>query len=132
MKKWNLQQFLSNFKESSRTFDIGDNISITYTTPFTPIKINGIARPELSFRSSFCIYDVWDAKLEAKDYNLPIEMIAIDEYSDAPNSIYIDERGVVETYAYCDIHTIELGSVATLHVEDNIVTHYSIKEPQYV
>ena len=126
--KWDLKQFLSHFKESSRTFDIGDNISITYTTPFTPIKINGIARPELNFRGSFCIYDVWGEELKTEDYNLEVEMIAIDEYSDAPNSIYIDERGAVDTDAYDGIQTIELGDVAILHVEDSVITHYNIKE----
>lgn len=128
--KWELKQFLSNFKESSRTFDIGDNIAITYTTPFTPIKINGTARPELKFKSSFCIYDVWDEELNAEDYNLEIEMIAIEEYSDSPNSIYIDEMGTLNTDDYNDIKTIELGDVAILYTENGLVAHYEIFEVQ--
>jgi len=128
--KWNLKQFLSNFKESNRTFDIGDNIAITYSTPFTPIKINAEKRPELNFKSSFCIYSVWDESLEATDYDLPVEMIAIEEYSDSPNSIYIDEMGTLDTDEYKDIKTIELGDVAILHVENSIVTRYEILELQ--
>lgn len=53
-------------------------------------------------------------------------MIVIGEYSDLPNSIYIDVRGALDTDAYKNIQTIKLGNVAILYIENSVVTHYEI------
>jgi len=52
----------------------------------------------------------------------------LEEYSDSPYSIYIDETGFVDADEYGEIHTIEIGSSIVLRVEEGFVTHYQVKE----
>lgn len=125
MKEWSLKEMMTNFNEQSKSLDIGDNIAVLYRGSFQPIKINGVTRGELkSLKGSYCIYD-----MDEKEYfnHHEIEMIAIEEYSDSPNSIYINELGEVDSDEYKNIHTIEIGDEIILKVTNNKVTHYEIK-----
>lgn len=129
MKKFNLIELISQLEESHRSFDVGDNVAVHFKGSFTPIKINGIAVEELKiFKASFCIYDVYNEEYTPNDYKLDIEMLSIEEYSDSPCSIYIDSDGKLDSYEYENIATIEIGDILTLKVEDNVVTHYQMKE----
>lgn len=123
--KWDINEFISNFTESKRGLDIGDNVEIRYKEKLTPIKINGTIRAELKVvKGSYCIYE-----MEEYEYFSPenkVEMIAIEEYSDSPNSIYIDENGTVQSYEYGNIKTIELGENVVLYIEANELIEYSI------
>ena len=56
-----------------------------------------------------------------------VEIIAIEEYSDSPNSIYINEDGAIDSYEYENISTIELSNIATIRVENNNIVNYSMK-----
>jgi hypothetical protein len=124
--KWDIDEFISNFTESKRGLDIGDNVEIRYKEKLTPIKINGTIRAELKIvKGSYCIYE-----MEEYEYFSPenkVEMIAIEEYSDSPNSIYIDEDGTVESYEYKNISTITLGNLMLLNIDDN-----TIKDFEYI
>lgn len=129
MEKFNLSQLVSQLKEEYREFDIGDNIAIHFKGNFLPIRINNIVMEELKiFKGSFCIYDIYNEQYTPNDYNLDIEMLSIEEYSNSPYSIYIDCNGKLDTYEYDNIATIEIGDSLILEVKDNIVTHYKIKE----
>jgi len=129
MKKFNLHELVSQLQEDHREFDIGDTVAVHFKGKLQPIKINGIAVTELKiFKGSFCIYDVYDEKNTSSDYNLDIEMLAIEEYSDSAHSIYIDSDGKLDTYEYENIATIEIGNFLTFKVENNKVTHYHFKE----
>ena len=129
MKKFNLNELVSQLQESSKSFDIGDNIAVHFKGNFLPIRINGIIVEELKiFKGSFCIYDIYNEEYSPNDYKLDIEMLSIEEYSDSPNSIYIDSNGKLDSYEYDDIATIEIGDVLVLQVENNVVTHYQLKE----
>ena len=129
MRKFNLNELVSQLDESNRTFDIGDNVAVYFKGEFQPIKINGIVIEELKiFKGSFCIYDIYNENYRPDDYKLNIEMLSIEEYSDSPNSIYIDREGHLDSYEYTDIGTIEIGDILVFKVKDNVVTHYGIKE----
>jgi len=129
MKKFNLSELVSQLEISDRFFDVGDNVAVHFKGNFQPIKINGVIVDELKiFKGSFCIYDIYNEVYTPNDYKLDIEMLSIEEYSDSPYSIYIDSNGKLDTYEYDDIATIEVGDILVLQVEDNIVTHYQIKE----
>ena len=106
---WNITEFLNNFKETHRENDIGDNVAIFYEESYLPIKINGVVEPKLKqFKGSICTYDI-DEGTDTR--GLPVEMIAIEEYSDSPYSIYIDVDGNVTSYEYTDIFSIEIGGL---------------------
>jgi hypothetical protein len=123
--KWDIDKFVKQFTEAKRNLDIGDNIEILYKEKLTPIKINGTIRPELKiFKGSYCIYDMEEYEYFSTENK--VEMIAIEEYSDSPNSIYINEKGVVESYEYEDILTLELGEDIVLNIKANKVRGYSI------
>ncbi len=125
--KWNLKEFISKLNETSRELDIGDNIAISYEESNYPIKINGVVREELKkFKGSFCIY--YEKEKELKDYDINVEIISLEEYSDSPYSIYIDESGFVDADEYGVIQTIEIGDEIIFRVEDGVVTHYQVKE----
>ena len=129
MKKFNLSELVSQLEISDRFFDVGDNVAVHFKGNFQPIKINGVIVDELKiFKGSFCIYDIYNEEYTPNDYKLDIEMLSIEEYSDSPYSIYIESNGKLDTYEYDDIATIEVGDILVLQVEDNIVTHYQIKE----
>lgn len=129
MKKFNLSELVSQLEESNRSFDVGDNVAVHFKGNFLPILINGIIIKELKiFKGSFCIYDIYNEAHTPNDYKLDIEMLSIEEYSDASNSIYIDSNGKLDTYEYDDIATIEIGDILVLQVQDNVVTHYEMKE----
>lgn len=129
MKKFNLIELVSKLEELDRFFDVGDNVAVHFKGNFQPIKINGVTIDELKiFKGSFCIYDIYNEEYIPNDYKLDIEMLSIEEYSDSPNSIYIDSEGKLDTYEYDDIATIEIGDILILQVEDNVVTHYQFKE----
>jgi hypothetical protein len=133
MKKFNLKELVSQLQEDHREFEMADTVSIIYKGNYQPIAINGTVRNELKiFRASFCIYDVYQEEYTADDYTLDVELLVIEEYSDSPYSIYINENGEVDTEEYDDISTIEVGNRIVLKVEDGFVTHYSIKELQDV
>lgn len=128
MKKFNLTELVSQLQEHHREFDIGDNIAIFFKGEFTPIKINNIIVKELKiFKGSFCIYDIYNEEFSVNDYDLDIEMLSIEEYSDSPNSIYIDSKGKLDSYEYENIATIEIGDFLLFRVYENIVTHYEIR-----
>ncbi len=129
MKKFNLSELVSQLRESSRSFDVGDNVAVHFKGKFQPIKINSVVVEELKiFKGSFCIYDIYNEEYEPSDYKLDIEMLSIEEYSDSPYSIYIDSNGKLDSYEYDDIATIEIGDILVLRVEDNVVTHCEFKE----
>ncbi|MEA2072920.1 MAG: hypothetical protein U9O86_04985 [Campylobacterota bacterium] len=122
IEEWNLKEFISNFQETHRESDIGDNIAIFYSESKNAIKINGTAEKLLNyFKGSVCIYDI-DESLDTN--SLDVEMISIEEYSDSPYSIYIDENGLVDSYEFEEIDTIEFGGYL-LKIEDKHVLTYS-------
>jgi hypothetical protein len=125
MKTWDIQEFVSHLNEAKRRLDIGDNVEILYQENLSPIKINGEIKPELKIvKGSYCIYD-----MEEQYYfklNNKVEIIAIEEYSDSPYSIYIYENGLVESYEYKFIKTIELGSTILLQIKDNHILGYQL------
>lgn len=124
MEQFNLQSLITHFTETHREFDIGDNVAIHFQDKFLPIKIDGKKIAELKvFKASFCIYDIYNEKFTPYDYQLDVEMISIEEYSDSPNSIYINANGIVESEVYKNITTIELGNIAILYVKNSIVHH---------
>jgi len=107
---WNIKEFVASLTEVKREFDIGDNVAIFYKESYLPIKINELVEPKLKyFKSSFCIYDIYEEGKTAYEYDLDIEMIAIEEFSDSPNSIYIDVKGNVETNGITNINSIQLS-----------------------
>lgn len=121
--KWDIQEFISNFTETHREQDIGDNIAIFYKESNNAIKINERIEFHLKyFKGSYCTYGLDENTL--KD-TIPIEMIAIEEYSDSPYSIYIDENGLVDTYEFENISSIEIGGYA-LEIKCNHVVDYYI------
>lgn len=125
MKKWSIQEFVSHLNEAKRRLDIGDNVEILYQENLSPIKINGEIKSELKIvKGSYCIYD-----MEEQYYfklNNKVEIIAIEEYSDSPYSIYIYEDGLVESYEYEAIKTIELGNTILLQIKDNHILGYQL------
>jgi hypothetical protein len=125
MKKWDIQEFVSHLNEAKRRLGIGDNIEILYQENLSPIKINGEIKPELKIvKGSYCIYDMEEQcyfKLSNK-----VEIIVIEEYSDSPYSIYINEDGLVESYEYEAIKTIELGSAVLFQIKDNYIIGYQL------
>lgn len=129
MKKFNLSELLSKLQEDYREFDIADTVAIYYKGKTLPIKIDGVVKDELKrFRGSVCIYDEYEESKSADDYECDTELLVIEEYSDSPYSIYIDESGYVNADMYGDIHKIEVGDILVLEIADNLVTHYQIKE----
>jgi hypothetical protein len=125
MKKFNLNELVSQLQEDYREFDIGDNVAVHFKGVFQPIKINDIVIDELKiFKGSFCIYSVYNEDYNPNDYKLDIEMLSIEEYSNSPYSIYINNRGELNTYEYHDITTIELGNILIFRVQNNKITHY--------
>ena len=125
MKKWDIQEFVSHLNEAKRRLGIGDNVEILYQENLSPIKINGEIKPELKIvKGSYCNYD-----MEEQCYfklNNKVEIIAIEEYSDSPYSIYINEDGLVESYEYEAIKTIELGSAVLFQIKDNYIIGYQL------
>lgn len=122
MIEWSLKEFMKNFTQTHREKDIGDNIAIFYEESNIPIKINGILEPKLKhFKGSFCTYKL-EENIDKSE--LPVEMIAIEEYSDSPYSIYIDENGYVDSYEFGNIFSITLGEIVTLRVNNSHVTDY--------
>ena len=118
MKKWNLREFIENFTEIDRADDIGDNIAIFYKESKYPIKINEKIEPKLKyFKASFCTYDL-SHNVDIKTF--PAEMIAIEDYSDSPYSIYIDEKGNINSYEFEKINNIEIGGIV-LEIKENKV-----------
>ena len=121
IEEWNVKKFISNFQETHREDDLGDNIAVFYRESKKVIKINGTAEKQLNyFKGSVCTYDM------AESVNtdlLEIEMIAIEEYSDSPCSIYIDEKGIVDQYEFQTIDTLEFGGFI-LNIEGNRVVGY--------
>jgi len=125
MKNWNITEFISNLTESCRSLDIGDNVEILFKEKLTPIKINGKTREELKIvKGSYCIYEMEEYEYFSTENR--VEMLAIEEYSDSPYSIYINEAGVVESYEDECINTIELGDEILLNIQNKKVTTYSI------
>jgi hypothetical protein len=124
MKRWDLEQFLDNFTEKERSLDVGDNTQILYGENMLPIKIDGIVQTKLKIlKGSYCIYNL-DPNLYFHQKN-KVEMLAIEEYSDSPYSIYINNLGEVESF-FCKInHSIEIANKFTLHVQNNQVVGYS-------
>ena len=124
LEKWDLSKMMRYFEVESKSYDVGDNIAITYKGVFTPIKINGKVEDKLkAFKGSYCIYE-----LEEDDYftNHPVEMLVLEEFSDSPYSIYIDERGEVESYEYINIYSIEIGSEIFLEVQNSRVIGFGL------
>ena len=129
MKKFNLSELLSQLQEDHREFDIADTVAIYYKGKTLPIKIDGVAKDELKrFRGSVCIYNEFEESKSAYDYKFDTELLVIEEYSDSPYSIYIDESGYVNADMYGDIHKIEVGDLLVLEIEDSVVTYYEVKE----
>jgi hypothetical protein len=115
---------MDNFKIATKSLDIGDNIAITYEGNFTPIKINGKVEERLKhFKGSYCIYE-----LQEDEYfnNHPVEILVLEEFSDSPYSIYINNEGEVESYEFINISTIEIGSEILLEVIDNRVIGFKL------
>jgi len=128
MQKFNLKELVAHLQEQSRSLDIADNVAVIYQGNFTPIKINGVIKEELKvFKGSFCIYYEKE-QANLNDYDINIELLVLEEYSDSPYSIYIDETGFVNGDEYGEIHTIEIGDIITLKVEDCFVTDYEVEE----
>ena len=125
MRSWNIEEFVSHLSEEQRSLDIGDNVQILYKEKLTPVKINGKIKPELKrVKGSYCIYEMEEyAYFNTQN---KIEMIAIEEYSDSPHSIYIDETGVIESYEYENITTIELGDTVILTAVNSRIQNYYI------
>jgi len=125
MQRWNQQLFISQFEIRSKELDIGDNIALFYQGNFQPIKINGVVRAELKvFKGSYCIYEMDECEW-FNDHG--IEMLVLEEYSDSPYSIYINEAGEIDTYEYDNIHTIEIGSNIIFTVVNQKIESYEIK-----
>lgn len=121
---WNLEEFVSHFQEDRKELDIGDNIAVFYQGECQPIRLDRVEHAELHyFKGSYCIYE-----MDERDYfsEHTIEMLAIEEYSDSPYSIYINVEGVVESYEYGAISLIEIGPAICLHVEKQRVVSYEI------
>ena len=124
MKKWNLQECMSSFEIEKKNLDIGDNIAITYKGDFIPIKINGVMRKELKqFKGNYCIYEMDKSEYFSEH---EVEILVLEEYSDSPYSIYINELGEVDSYEYGEITSIEIGSEIILKVTNNIVVGYHL------
>jgi len=129
MKKFNLNELVSQLKVDHKEFDMGDNIAVYFKGHLSPIKLNGIIREELKvFKGSFCIYYVYDEDKNPDDYKIDIEIFSLEEYTDSPNSIYIDETGFINADEYGRIHTIEIGSDIVFKAIDGFVTHYQFKD----
>jgi len=121
---WNLEEFISHFQEERKELDIGDNVAVFYQGEFQPIRLDGVEHAELHyFKGSYCIYE-----MDEEDYfsEHEIEMLAIEEYSDSPYSIYINAEGVVESYEYGEISLIEIGPAIRLYVKEQRVVSYEI------
>ena len=124
-----LDEFVSHLQEAKRRIDIGDNVEILYTDNLLPVKINGEIKPELKiFKASYCIYEM--EEYEYFNTSNPVEMLVIEEYSDSPNSIYIDQFGDVDSYEYENISSIELGNTILLEIENRQVKGYLYKKFQ--
>lgn len=124
MYVWNLEKFISHFQEDRKEIDIGDNVAIYYQGELQPIRINGIEHTELHYlKGSYCIYEMEECEYFSEH---AVEMIAIEEYSDSPYSIYINVEGVVESYEYKNIFLIEIGPAIRLHIEKQRVISYEI------
>ncbi|MEA2017595.1 MAG: hypothetical protein U9N59_04030, partial [Campylobacterota bacterium] len=109
--------------EYEKRLDIGDNIEILYKEKLTPIIINGEPRAELKIvKGSYSIYDMEEYEYFSDENK--VEMIAIEEYSDSPNSIYFNEEGVVESYEYENISTIELGDRVVFNIHNKSIISY--------
>lgn len=123
MKRWNLKEFVSHFKIKAVVLNMGDNIDILYQENLYPVKIDGVFCPELKVvKGSYCNYgdDIENVKQD------DIELLAIEEYSDALNSIYIDEDGTIDSPNYKVKNSIELGSQIKLIAKDNKVVGYVV------
>ena len=109
--EFNITEFVASLTEVKREFDIGDNVAIFYEESYLPIKINGVVEPKLKyFKGSFCIYDVYDENKSANEYDMEVEMLALEEYSDSPYSIFINTIGSVEIFGFEDVISIEIGT----------------------
>ncbi len=126
MRKFNLEELVSGLQEDRRELDIGDNVAVFYKGDFTPVKINGAVREELkTFKGSFCI--CYEKELERlDDYAIKIETLVLEEFSDSPFSIYIDETGFVNADEYGDICTIEIGTAIRLEVVEGHVVGFEV------
>lgn len=129
MKKFNLKELVSTLEEDHRELGFADNVEIHYKGNFLPIKINGVVREELKvFKGSFCIYGLEERALD--EYDLDVELLVLEEYSDSPYSIYINEDGVVDGDEFGEVFAIEIGNSIALKVEDGFVTHHEVKIPK--
>ena len=127
--EFNITEFVASLTEVKREFDIGDNVAIFYAESYLPIKINGVVEPKLKyFKCSFCIYNVYDENKSAYEYDMEVEMLALEEYSDSPYSIFIDAGGNVEVFGFEEVVTIEIGNIFVLHLHNNCITQYKMKE----
>jgi len=126
MKPFNLQEFISHLHQTYKEFILEDVIGIYFQESTLPIKINHSRASELkSFHASCCVYDFYNEDFTINDYTIEAEILVFQEYFDSPFSIYIDKNGVVQSYEYNTIHTIEVENIFTLYISNNIVTHYS-------
>ena len=108
---FNIKEFVSTLTEVKREFDIGDNVAIFYKESYLPIKINGVVETRLKyFKGSFCIYDVYEESKTPYEYDIEVEILALEEYSDSPYSIFIDAVGGVEVFGFEDVISIEIGT----------------------
>ncbi|MDF1882606.1 hypothetical protein JHD49_01480 [Sulfurimonas sp. SAG-AH-194-C21] len=124
-----LDEFVSYLEELHRRIDIGDNVEILYADNLVPVKINGEIKPELKiFKASYCIYEM--EEFEYFNSSNSVEMLVIEEYSDSPNSIYIDQFGDVDSYEYENISSIELGETLVIEIENRQVKGYLYKKFQ--
>ena len=125
---FNIKEFVSTLTEVKREFDIGDNVAIFYKESYLPIKINGVVETRLKyFKGSFCIYDVYEESKTPYEYDIEVEILALEEYSDSPYSIFINAVGAVEVFGFEDVVTIEIGDIFILHLHNNCISHYEIK-----
>jgi len=124
MRKWNLIELMSNFQIEKKHYGIADNIELTYKGDFLPIRINGVVKSELKeFIGSYSIYDIDESEWFNEH---KVEMLAIQEYSDSPYSIYINEDGVINSYECEKIQTIDIGTEIHLQVIENKVVAYKL------
>ena len=120
-----LSDITNGLEEVKRTIGTFDNTYIWYKDTL-PIKINGKVNSIIKFaRGSFYNGELEDSNKCNKQST--IEVLALEEYPDSPNSLFIYESLQLEVFFESDIviKTIQLGSAIILHIEDSKLTAYT-------